>query len=266
MEISIPKKTFTFIDAKSDEEIYEICITLKDVCGAVTKAAEVLSDANVNICTSSLFKADDSEGVGYWTSFIDTANANKNIKEIEKALRNLNAVQDVKVVKPEPLAYDVMHFPILHGGSVAMIMPVELFGSLFEEIENILTPSGFAAVFYNAGKKSGAYITKLFKKRKGMEGETLLAAIVQGARAIGWGEIVDVSVTDGSGRVKIRKCFEALLRSHQKGKVCHWTRGFIAGVVSQTRGVPVEAVELKCTANGDDLCEFEIIPCTERRW
>jgi predicted hydrocarbon binding protein/predicted amino acid-binding ACT domain protein len=265
MEISIPKKTFTFINAKPNEEIYEICIALKDVCGAVASAAEVLSNANVNICTSSLFKADDSVGVGYWTSFIDTANANKNIKEIEKALRNLSAVQDVRVAKPEPLAYDVMHFPIMHGGSAAMIMPVELFGSLFEEIEKILTPSGFAAVFYNAGKKSGAYMTELFRKRNGIQGQTLLAAIVQGARAIGWGEIVDVNVAHNSGSVKIRKCFEALLRSNQKGQVCHWTRGFIAGVVSQTKGVTVEAVELRCAANGDDLCEFEIRPCTERR-
>jgi hypothetical protein len=35
MEDSIPKRVFTFVETKPSEKIYEICIALNDVRGAV---------------------------------------------------------------------------------------------------------------------------------------------------------------------------------------------------------------------------------------
>jgi len=49
MENLIPKMAFTFIESKPDEEIYETCIALKDVCGAVAKTTKVLSDARFGL-------------------------------------------------------------------------------------------------------------------------------------------------------------------------------------------------------------------------
>ena len=54
--------------------------------------------------------------------------------------------------------------------------------------------------------------------------------------------------------------FEAILRGHRKEEICHWTRGFIAGFLGEVVGKSLEAVELKCQAAGDDICEFEIKP------
>jgi len=260
MKDFIPKRVFTFLNGRPNEEIYEICIALKDVGGAVSKTAQILSEAHVNLRTSILFDAVEKSNIGYWTSFIDLSKANKDTKHIEEELRKLDVVQDVKIVKPEPLTYDVIHFPIIHGESVAMVMPLELFGSLFDETEKILTPSGFAAVFYNAGKKSGAFIAELLAKRYELKGESLISALVQATRAIGWGQVENINVDREGlfGGVKVRRCFEALLRGTRKEKVCHWTRGFIAGFLSEVLGKPVEAVELKCAAAGDEMCEFEV--------
>jgi len=262
MENSVPKRIFTLLNQKPDEEIYEICITLKDIHGAISKTAKVLSDAHVNIRTSILFDAVEKNGVGYWTSFIDLSKSVHNIGQIEEKLRELDVVQDVKIVKPEPLAYDVIHFPVVHGESTAIVMPVELFGSLFDEIERILTPSGFAAVFYNAGKKSGAFIAKLFAKRYRLKEESLISALIQATNAIGWGQIRDFNIDKKRlvGNLKVRKCFEAVLKGPRKEKVCHWTRGFIAGFLGEIIGKTVETVELKCSAAGDEICEFEVKP------
>lgn len=262
MEKTVPKRAFTFINVEKGEEIYEVCIKLKDVCGAVYKTAKVLSDANINIRTSSLFLTEDNADAGYWTSFVDASKAKNSIAEVEAKLRKLDVVEDVVIAKPQPLAYDIIHFPITHGSSPAIIMPIELFGSLFEEIERILTPSGFAAVFYNAGKKSGTFIAELLTNRNRLNKEQLKLAVIQATRAIGWGRIVDFNIKGETARVKIEKCFEALLRGRKKEKVCHWTRGFIAGFLSATEGKPMETVELKCLANGDETCEFEVKPCT----
>ncbi len=255
----VPKRVFSLLDKKPHEEIYEICITLKDIHGAVSDTAKVLSDAHINLRTSILFDAVEKKGIGYWTSFIDLSKATMTIKETEEKLRKLDVVQNVEIIKPQPLPYDVIHFPVMHCESIATIMPVELFGSLFDEIEKILTPSGFEAVFYNAGKKSGAFITRLFKQRYDLEGESLILALSQATKAIGWGQIEDFNVDEkGKGNVKVRMCFEALLRGFRKEKVCHWTRGFLAGFLGAVKGKSLEAVELKCMANGDEACEFEI--------
>jgi len=260
MENFVPKRVFTFLNKKPSEQIFEICITLKDVHGAVLKTAQVLSEAHVNLRTSILFDAVEKSNIGYWTSFIDLSKAVKNTKQIEEELRRLDVVQDVKIVKPEPLTYDVIHFPIVHGESVAMVMPLELFGSLFDETEKILTPSGFAAVFYNAGKKSGAFIAELLAKRYGLKDESLISALVQATKAIGWGQVENINIDRERllGEVKVRRCFEALLRGTRKDKSCHWTRGFIAGFLGEVLSRPVEAVESKCLSAGDEECEFEV--------
>ncbi len=262
MEKSVPKRSFTLVETKPGEKIYEICIALKDVCGAIAIAAKIFSEAKIDIRTSALFAGEGPNPLGYWTSFIDVSKSTMNIKQLEKNLHKLDVVEDIKIVKPEPLAYDVIHFPIIHGNSVAMIFPVELFGSLFEEIEKILTPSGFAAVFYNAGKKSGAFIAALLSKRYGLKGDTLTLALIQAAKALGWGQVEVFTVNKKRlvGKVKMRSCFEALLKSGRNEKVCHWTRGIVAGFLSEVIGKPVEAVELKCAAAGDEMCEFEIKP------
>lgn len=254
------KKIFAFIETRPEEKIYEVCITLKDVPGAVSKTADILSAANANLRTSTLFDADEQDNTGYWTSFVDVSKAKKNIGQIEKEIRNLDVVKDVKIVQPKPLNYDVIHFPIKFGNSTAMIMPVELFGSLFEETEKILTPSGFAAVFYNAGKKSGIYISQLDMERYGLAGEDLVTTLRQSTQALGWGRIKEIKLDMSRPfcTLKIEECFEAVLRGKRKEAACHWTRGFIAGFLSPVVGKPLEAIELKCAAAGDKLCEFEI--------
>lgn len=59
----------------------------------------------------------------------------KGIKQIEEELRKLGVVQDIKIVKPKPVTYDVIHFTIVHSESAAIVMSVELFGSFSTKIK-----------------------------------------------------------------------------------------------------------------------------------
>lgn len=128
------------------------------------------------------------------------------------------------------------------------------------KLKKILTPSGFAAVFYSSGKKTGAFIADLFLQRYKLKGEKSILALAQAVKAIGWGQIEDFKVDPKRpyATVKIRRCFEAVLRGNRREKVCHWTRGFVAGFLGKVLGMNLEGVEVKCAAAGDELCEFEV--------
>ena len=247
-------------EVKTGEKLYEVCIILKDVRGAIAEAAKVLADANVNIKTGALFYIPGKQELGTWTSFIDISKATLNIQDIEKKLQSLDEVADVRFEEPKPAPYEVIHFPVLHGNSRAIIMGTDTFAALWEGFEGILTPSGLEAVLYNVGKKIGTYTATGLKDTYSLENKDLISAIVQAARALGWGivKFQDIDFKSLTGTVIMKESFEALARERKPYKVCHWTRGYFAGCMSVVFGKPVEAVEVKCLATGAEYCEFKI--------
>ena len=159
-----PKRAFTFVESKPGEDIYEIRVTLKDVPGALAKVSSLVAEAGINIKTSIVFSTLPEEKRGFWTAFIDVSKSKMQTDELTKRLNEVDVVLNVEIVKPEPAAYDIMHFPVLHGEERAVVMPISLLRNLFEEIEKILTSSGFAAVFYNAGRRSGENFAEYYRK------------------------------------------------------------------------------------------------------
>jgi hypothetical protein len=55
MEDLVSKRVFIFLNLKPSKEIYEICITLKDVHDVLAETTRVISDAHVNVWDSVLF-------------------------------------------------------------------------------------------------------------------------------------------------------------------------------------------------------------------
>jgi len=255
-----PKRTFSMEEVKPGEKLYEVCIILKDVRGAIAKAAKVLADANVNIKTGAVFYIHGKPEIGTWTSFIDISKATLRIHDLEKELQSLDEVADVRFEEPKPAPYEVIHFPVLHGNSRAIIMGTDTFAALWEGFEGILTPSGLEAVLYNVGKKIGTHTAMGLKDTYSLENKDLISAIVQVGKALGWGiiEFQDIDFKGLTGTIVVKESFEALARQRKPYKVCHWTRGYFAGCMSVVFGKPVEAVEVKCLATGADYCEFKI--------
>jgi len=257
---TIPKRVFTVEEVKPGEKIWEVSIILKDTKGALARVANVLAEANVNIKTSSLFYLPGRGEVGSWTSFIDVSKATQGVPELEKKLRSLEVVEEVRFEEPKPAPFESLHFPLLHGETRAVIIPIGMFWAMWSNFEKILAPSGLAAVLYEAGKKVGEYVATRLSELYKVEGAKLAVAANQAGRATGWG-IIEVSNLNSQhliGTVVVRDCFEAAAWRRKHEKACNWTRGYIAGVMTKVFGKPVEAVEVKCSATGDEYCQFEI--------
>jgi len=257
-----PKRTFTFVESKLGEDIYEMRVTLKDVPGALAKASSVVAEAGVNIKTSIVFHLLPEEKRGFWSAFIDVSKSKMQTDELTKRLNELDVVLDVEIVKPEPAAYDIMHFPVLHGEERAVVMPISLLRNLFEEIEKILTSSGFAAVFYNAGRRSGENFAEYYRKKFNPKTkEELIKLLFLCVKAIGWGMVKTCSLDLNRmrGTIRLLNNIEGAMREN-KGRepICHWTRGFLAGYLSAATGREVGVREVRCMGKGDEFCEFEI--------
>jgi predicted hydrocarbon binding protein/predicted amino acid-binding ACT domain protein len=257
---AIPKRVFSLVKAKEGEKIYELGIILKDVRGALAKTARVLSDANINIKTASLFYLPKQNGVGSWTCFVDVSKAERSIQELKEELQRLDVVLDVRFKEPKPAPFEVMHFPVLHGDTRAVIIPIGMFWAMWNGFESILTPSGLAAVLYDTGKKVGKYIATRLGEIYNLRDTELIKAVIQASQATGWAvtEMKNLDFRRLSGTVILHDCFEAAAWRKKTYKACDWTRGYIAGVMSKVFGKPVEAVEVKCAATGDEYCEFTL--------
>jgi predicted hydrocarbon binding protein len=255
-----PKKVFTFLETKPEEKVYEVRIHLKNVREALAKVTKIMADANVSIETGALFYPTKDHQTGFWTLFIETSNSTKNLKMLESELKSLDVVLDVAVEEPKPLAFDVMHFPLLHGNSRAIILPIGVFRALWEGFETILLPSGLEAVLYAAGKKVGEKVTITLKEKYGVPETELVNAILQACQATGWGipSIKDIDYQKNEATLIVRECFEALSWKRKPYKTCHWTRGYFAGMMGVIFNELIEATETKCASMGDEYCMFKL--------
>jgi predicted hydrocarbon binding protein len=255
-----PKRTFSMEEVKPGERLYEVRIVLRDVQGAISKAAQVLADANVTIKTGTVFYILGKPELGTWASFIDISKATLDIQDLEKKLQGLDEVADVRFEEPKPAPFEVMHFPVLHGNSRAIIVGRDTFAALWDGFEGILTPSGLEAVLYNVGKRIGTHTAMGLKNTYDLENKDLMSAIVQAAKALGWGivEFQNIDFQSLTGTIIVKESFEALAREKKPYKMCHGARGYFAGCMSVVFGKPVEAVEVKCLATDAEYCEFRI--------
>ncbi|MDH5482792.1 MAG: hypothetical protein OEY22_07940 [Candidatus Bathyarchaeota archaeon] len=54
-ENSIPKKVFTLAETNPGDKIYEVCVTLRNVCKAVAATVKAFSGAKADVDASALF-------------------------------------------------------------------------------------------------------------------------------------------------------------------------------------------------------------------
>jgi len=256
----IPKKVFTLDEVKPGEKCVQICLILKDVPGALAKAARLLADARANVKTGSTFYLPEYPSAGIWSSFVDFSRATKSPQEVFEDLKRLDVVLEARLEEPHPAPFESIHFPVLHATTRALILPIGMFWALWDGFERILQPSGLAAVLYNAGKEVGERAAKRLREMFDIEGEELTQAFAQAVKATGWGitEVSRIDMKKHSATIIVRDCFEAAAWRKKPYNVCHWTRGYLAGYMSTVFGKRVEAVETKCMAKGDKCCEFKI--------
>ena len=258
--MNVPKRLYSLDAFRLGEWLYQICIVLRDVPGALAKASKILADANINVKMSSSFCVDEYPGAGIWSAFIDVSKATKSLTEIEAELKKLDVVLEVMLKEPKPAPFESIHFPILHGNTRAVIMPRGMFWALWSAFEKIFAQSGLIVVLYDSGKKMGEHAAKRIGELFGLSGRKLVEALAQAGQATGWAitEIKEIDFENCSATVVVKEGFEAIVWKKKPYPVCHWTRGYLAGYLSSVFKKQVEAEETKCLAKGDEHCEFVI--------
>jgi len=98
------------------------------------------------------------------------------------------------------------------------------------------------------------------KETFNIEVEELLKALEQCVQATGWGivNVQHVNFKQATATITVKDCFEAAAWRRKPYPACHWTRGYFAVFMGTVFAKPVEAVEVKCMAKGDEHCEFQI--------
>lgn len=125
-------------------------------------------------------------------------------------------------------------------------------------------------LLYMMGVEKGRY--DVFRETEDLRGQgvpftkpRLLEKISQQVRATGWGvprvQTYDEERTEITIRVDNNPIAVALRKNGKSDRpLCHYSRGYWVGVVSEVLEAKVSCSESKCMSMGDDYCEFKITP------
>lgn len=156
----------------------------------------------------------------------------------------------------EQAEYDLASGEIRIAGENWVLMTASTFRDVVKGTERILE-SGAVTVWLEAGRHAGRELSENLV-RLGMEFEELPAVFEEFFTQGGWGKIqAKVDSTKREALVTIRNSATAL-QTNAKEPVCHFVRGFIAGVCDVMFHGPTECFETKCLAKGDAYCEFRV--------
>ncbi len=143
------------------------------------------------------------------------------------------------------------------GVRYLLIKPETVIG-LQKAAESKLGPDVGEFIF-NGGKIGGALSIQAYSQKFNLSATEVVHFMAQMGGELGWGRL-EVERLDREKRILIiiahNSAFAQAYGQSRKG-VCHLIRGVFAGVAEFLYGVPVEARETLCEANGDEYCRFE---------
>jgi len=150
---------------------------------------------------------------------------------------------------------------MLGAGVRVVIMRAGTFVDLQKQIEAILGDDA-SALFYEAGICAGRESTKVLLEEweeRGMEFLKKWGGFYQSA-GVGWFKIEDININfeKENGYIRVKQSFIAEEYGESNQPVCHFLCGFFSGVLQEVLGEKLTCEEVKCTAKGDQYCEFKL--------
>lgn len=138
----------------------------------------------------------------------------------------------------------------------AVIISIETFVNFQKNAERILGCDGAAVLLYETGKKSGEKWINRFSKEWGLNDGRFIEAVQNFYAELGWGKF-DISENNGKELIiTVENSFIARGYGKSDAAVCHFLRGYNAGLAEVLKNQNLEACETRCVAKGDDCCEF----------
>ena len=120
---------------------------------------------------------------------------------------------------------------------------------------------GAAVIFYEAGKKAVLVSVKRIEEEWKLEGEELIRGLEEFYAEVGFGKfIIGKAKAERELIIKVENSFIAKEYGKSDVPVCHFIRGYCAGIGEALTNQEMDAEEVKCVACGDDHCEFVVKP------
>lgn len=258
--MTYPKRLPVVEERKPDEKIYEISVLLNNGAVALSKIISIFEEKYVDVRSGIHFTAPD--GTYIYTTFIDLSKCKIGLKELEESLKKTGVVKEIHLIEPKPLIADEIHFPlIITDQSKGIIFRVETFSDLQRNLEEMFSKSAAETMLYIAGKKCGERSCERVMKKYGLrDTEIILKAIAQLKKAEGWGmlEFWNMNLNEDRGEIVVKESFEADGYGKSTTPVCHFLRGYLAGVLNKISGKSVNILEKECKAAGSEACVFKV--------
>lgn len=147
------------------------------------------------------------------------------------------------------------------GVRYLLIRPETVIG-LQKAAEDKLGPDVGEFIF-NGGRIGGALSVQAYSQKLNLSPAELVHFMAQMGGELGWGHL-EVERFDRGKKILViiahNSAFAQAYGQSREG-VCHLIRGVFAGVAEFLYGVPVEARETLCKANGNQYCRFEFFGC-----
>lgn len=154
--------------------------------------------------------------------------------------------------------WDIINGEFLIIGYPTVMLSSRTFVRIQKDAERILG-EGAAIIFYEAGKKVILESIERFQREWKLEGEELVRGLEEFYAELGFGKFK----TGKPGEemlIKIENSFIAKEYGKSEAPVCHFLRGYCAGISEILTGEKMDAEETKCLAKGDSYCEFVARP------
>lgn len=138
----------------------------------------------------------------------------------------------------------------------SVIVSIETFVHLQKDAEKILGIDGAAVLFYEAGKNAGERWINRFSRDWGLKNEKFIEAVQNFYAELGWGRFNIDDSNENELTIRVENSFIARGYGSSKVEVCHFLRGYNAGLAEVLKCKTIDAEEVRCAAKGDDCCEF----------
>ena len=182
------------------------------------------------------------------TMFLDFSKSKVSIDEF------LKHVERFKLASIE-----VLDVPLSTGAINIMSFTLNDAKAMLSTAHEMFKSAGKAFLYYlglGLGKRKAEEVAICTRIRDPLEYAVLWA------QSMGWGEFA-IRRSIGKVYVLARNLFECFREEAEEVSPeprSQIFRGFLAGFLSRIWGKDVKVVEIKCTAKGDECCEFEITP------
>ena len=153
--------------------------------------------------------------------------------------------------------YDLEKGIFRSEGSRLMILFTDSFVSVQKGIERLIGFDNAGMLLYEAYKEAGRLTGQVYVKNiKTANSREAIRLGLEFTKALAWGRWEASTFDQNKALFIVRDSPIAESYGKSERAVCHQIRGLIAGFAEYFTGQKREAVEVKCTAKGDDYCEF----------